>query len=176
MGQLEVLSALAPHARYAVLSQETEPALGWAYTGFLSELSNNPGITGAELGQSIVESYIEDDQRIVDDDARRDWWARLALGWLFGERQRALRRPGGAPDGPGHHPHRRRPGSHAGADRSLNDLAGALQDADQRRVAQARSYAQSFTSIFGKDVPAAYIDLGNFAAAGRRAPSGQRRM
>ena len=29
----------------------------------------------------------------------------------------------------------------------------SMQDADQRYVAQARSYAQSFTSIFGKDVP-----------------------
>jgi len=30
MGQLEVLSALEPHARYAITSEETEPALGWA--------------------------------------------------------------------------------------------------------------------------------------------------
>ena len=34
MGQLEVLSALEPHARYAITSEETEPALGWAYTAF----------------------------------------------------------------------------------------------------------------------------------------------
>ena len=37
MGQLEVLTALAPHARYAVASQETEPALGWAYARFLGD-------------------------------------------------------------------------------------------------------------------------------------------
>ena len=42
MGQLEVFSALAPHARYAVASQETEPALGWAYTSFLETLTQNP--------------------------------------------------------------------------------------------------------------------------------------
>ena len=42
MGQLEVFSALAPHARYAVASQETEPALGWAYTSFLDTLTQNP--------------------------------------------------------------------------------------------------------------------------------------
>ena len=42
MGQLEVFSALAPHARYAVASQETEPALGWAYTSFLDTLTRNP--------------------------------------------------------------------------------------------------------------------------------------
>ena len=35
MGHVEVMTALAPHARYSVLSQETEPALGWAYASFL---------------------------------------------------------------------------------------------------------------------------------------------
>ena len=85
MGHVEVMSALAPHARYAVLSQETEPALGWAYTAFLSELSNNPGLSGAQLGQLIVDSYIVDDQRIVDDTARADLVGRGApMGSLFG--------------------------------------------------------------------------------------------
>ena len=50
MGQLEVFSALAPHARYAVASQETEPALGWAYTSFLDTLTQNPDVSGADLG------------------------------------------------------------------------------------------------------------------------------
>jgi hypothetical protein len=51
---------------------------------------------------------------------------------------------------------------------SFNELAFALQEADQRDIAQARSYAQSFTSIFGKQVPPSYIDLGHFAQlAGR---------
>ena len=36
MGHLEVLTMLASHARYAVVSQETEPALGWAYAAFLA--------------------------------------------------------------------------------------------------------------------------------------------
>jgi hypothetical protein len=46
---------------------------------------------------------------------------------------------------------------------SLNEFAFQLQNADQRAIAKARSYAQSFTSIFGKEVPASYIDLANFA-------------
>ena len=33
---------------------------------------------------------------------------------------------------------------------------------DQRVVAQARSYAQSYTSIFGSNVPPSFIDLGHF--------------
>ena len=39
MGQLEVFSMLAPHARYAVASEETEPGLGWAYASFLQALA-----------------------------------------------------------------------------------------------------------------------------------------
>jgi hypothetical protein len=45
---------------------------------------------------------------------------------------------------------------------SVNQLAYSLQSTDQRAVAQARTYAQSFTSIFGSDVPPSYIDLGSF--------------
>jgi hypothetical protein len=85
MSQMEVLAALAPHGRYAVASQETEPALGWAYTGFLDTLEANPDVTGAELARSIVETYIEDDQRIVDDQARAEFVSRgSTLGGLFG--------------------------------------------------------------------------------------------
>ena len=45
---------------------------------------------------------------------------------------------------------------------SVNHLALALQEGQQKPVAQARTYAQSFTSIFGSDVPPSYIDLGSF--------------
>ena len=37
---------------------------------------------------------------------------------------------------------------------SLNQLCAVMQGANQRNVAQARSYAQSFTNIFGQQVPA----------------------
>ena len=163
MGHIEVMTALAPHAKYAVLSQETEPSLGWAYTAFLGELSSNTSINGGQLGKLIVDSYIVDDQRIVDDEARRD----LASGGsplssLFGEvsvpSAAQLARQFGQSI------------TLTDADLqalpelidALNNLAVSLQEADQRYVAQARSYAQSFTSIFGSDVPPAYIDLGSF--------------
>ncbi|MGE5602839.1 MAG: clostripain-related cysteine peptidase, partial [Nitrososphaerales archaeon] len=42
MGHVEVMDMLAPYARYAVFSQETEPSLGWAYTAFLGNLAQNP--------------------------------------------------------------------------------------------------------------------------------------
>lgn len=157
MGHLEVFSALEPHARYAVASQETEPALGWAYTGFLRDLLNNPNVTGADLGRYIVDSYISEDQRIVDDQAR----AEFARGGLFGA------------------PSAQQVAAQLGQNSTLtaidlqqipqlvdsvNNLSYELQDANQRAVSQARQYSQSFTSIFGKSVPPSYIDLGHFAA------------
>lgn len=45
---------------------------------------------------------------------------------------------------------------------SVNNLAFALQQADPKATSQSRSYAQSFTSIFGKLVPPSFIDLGNW--------------
>ena len=84
MAQLEVFSALAPHAHYAVASQETEPSLGWAYTSFLGTLAANPDIDGATLSKAIVQSYIDGDQRIVDDQARAELVSRgSTLGGIF---------------------------------------------------------------------------------------------
>jgi hypothetical protein len=169
MGHLEVLSALAPHARYAVTSQETEPSLGWAYTAFLEALAADPGMSGAELGQVIVDTYISGDQRIVNDQARADFsGAGNLLNTLFG---------GASVPSASQVTNELIPNvTLATIDLSLmpellesfNDLAYSLQEANQRDVAQARTYAQSFTSIFGKGVPASYIDLGHFAQlAGR---------
>ncbi len=160
MGHLEVFSALEPHARYAVASQETEPALGWAYASFLNELHKNPNVSGAELSRYIIDTYIEDDQRIVDDQARLEF---VSGGrGLFN-----FQAPSAA-----------QLANQLSANitlsavdlsalpelmDSLNALAYEMQQASQKPVAQARSYAQSFTSIFGSQVPASYIDLGNFA-------------
>jgi hypothetical protein len=163
MGHLEVFEALQPHARFAVASQETEPALGWAYTGFLEALAANPDMNGEDLGKLIVQSYITEDQRIVDDEARAEFIRQGSpLGGLFGSftepsadqlvRQMSDSITLTAVD----------------LDAlpelmdSVNQLAYSLQGADQRAVAQARTYAQSFTSIFGSDVPPSYIDLGSF--------------
>jgi hypothetical protein len=165
MGHVEVLTMLASHARYAVVSQETEPALGWAYAAFLNELEANPGVSGAELGRYIVESYIQEDLRILDDTARAE---------LAGGGSPLLSLFGGSARTPSAEQLTRQMIQNVtltAADLSqvpalvnqLNALAYSLQNVDQRAVAQARSYSQSFTSIFGKEVPPSYIDLGHFA-------------
>lgn len=163
MGQLEVYSMLAPHARYAVASEETEPALGWAYASFLGALTREPAMDGAKLGQLIVDSYVREDERIVDDQARADLLKQSSpMGGMFGfslpSSEQLAAQMGQAV-------------TLSAVDLArvntltnrVNEFALALQQADQRLVAKARSYAQSFTSVFGSNVPASYIDLGHFA-------------
>lgn len=167
MGGAEIFAALAPHARYAVASQEVEPALGWAYAGFLEELATNPGINGGDLGRLIVDSYIQEDQRILDPEARQGLLGQSnPLGGLFG-----------LFGGP----------SNVSTDQlvqqmeqnvtltavdlsqmqplvdSINTLSLALANDNQQLIAQNRTRAQSFTSVFGSNVPPSYIDLGHFA-------------
>ncbi len=163
MAHLEVFDALAPHARYAVASQETEPALGWAYTSFLQALKDNPDMDGAQLSRLIVDSYIQDDQRIVDDTARADLVGRgSSLDGLFGMF--------GAPSAAQVARQMERGVTLSAVDLSaipelianVNNLSVAISNDNQKTVAQARSYAQSYTNIFGNSVPASYIDLGNF--------------
>ncbi|MBN2391540.1 MAG: hypothetical protein JXR84_12515 [Anaerolineae bacterium] len=172
MGHLEVFSMLAAHARYAVASQETEPALGWAYTSFLETLSAYPAMSGADLGQMIVQSYIQEDQRIVDDQARAALLRQNApMGGFFG----------GVPSAQQVTQQFEQGVTLTAVDLSaipglvskVNDLAYALQGANQRSVAQARSYTQSFTNIFGQNVPPSYIDLGHFVQLLKRGGGSQ---
>jgi hypothetical protein len=167
MSHLEVYAALEPHARYAVASQETEPALGWAYTSFLGALVDNPDISGAQLSELIVNSYIVEDQRIVDDQARAELVGRgQPLGGLFG----MLGAPSAGPSAQEVVNQLAQNVTLTAVDLSavpelmaaVNDLAFNLQSVNQRGVAQARSYAQSYTSIFGSQVPPSYIDIGHF--------------
>ena len=154
MGHMEVFTMMAPHSRYAVASQEVEPAVGWAYTAFLSQLAENPDVTGRELGQWIVDTYIIGDQRVQDPAARQAF-----LGGRGGTAEQvAAQLEQGV--------------TLSAVDLSqmpvsidkLNRFALYLRGMDQRVVAKARTHAQSFTSIFGQQVPASYIDLAHFAA------------
>ncbi len=163
MSQLEVYEALQPHALVAVASEEVEPALGWAYASFLESLAQNPSMDGVELSRYIVESYITEDERIVDDQARSDMLRQgggmSGLFGVFGEvSSEALARQMGQDS------------TLASVDLSavpalvdeFNQFSYTLQSTSQPEVARARAYARSFTSIFGSRVPPSYIDLGNF--------------
>lgn len=178
MGHIEVLSALEPYARYAVVSQETEPSLGWAYTSFLQGLVEDPDMNGAGLGELIIGSYIKDDQRINDPEARAEFLRQGSpMGGLFGSTTQVSAAS---------------LAQQLGKDitltsvdlaqvpalvTSLNNLAYTLQSEDQEIIATARTHAPSFTNIFGEKTRSPYIDLGGFAQmlkrAGANAGTGQ---
>jgi hypothetical protein len=136
MAQMEVFSALSPHARYAVASEEVEPALGWAYAGFLKALQSNPNMTGAELAGEIVESYIDQDELISSSSQRQQLSRDITLTAVDLSRIAQL-------------------------NNSLNQLVFSMQNASQQVIASARTYAQNYTSVFGSSAPPSFIDLGN---------------
>lgn len=160
MSQMEVYAALAPYTKYAVASEETEPGVGWAYTAFLSLLVYNPDISTAELATNIVETYITQDQRVVDDRARAEFLNQNAVGAWSANRMSAnqLAQQLGqnitisAVDLQ----------NYQGLVDAVNQFSYQLQRLDQKAVAQARNYSQSYTSIFGSNVPPSFIDLGHF--------------
>lgn len=164
MSQMEVYAALQPYANYAVASEETEPGLGWAYAAFLDRLVNNPSMSAAELATHIVDTYIDQDERIVDEQARMDFLRQnTSGGGFFGPLRVSAEQIANQLE---------KNITLTALDlnqfpelmKRFNDFSYALQDVDQSLVATARNYAQSYTSIFGNQVPPSFIDMGHFAA------------
>ncbi|MFA5450539.1 MAG: clostripain-related cysteine peptidase, partial [Dehalococcoidales bacterium] len=137
MAQLEVFSALAPHAHYAIASEEVEPALGWAYAGFLGKLTENPDMDGAGLGRSIVDSYIDDDHLISNAYQRTQFSRDITLSAVDLSLITQV-------------------------NSNLNQLLYEFQDISQQLIASGRSYSRNYTSVFGSSEPPSYIDLGHF--------------
>ncbi len=157
MGMLEVYTALAPHAHYAVASEETEPLLGWAYTSFLSRLVADPTMSSAALASAVVDTYIAQDQRVLDSTARRQLLREYEMDEGLDAKRTAKEFSVDA--------------TMAAVDLSaipalnaaLDGLADLLPDLPRRQVTAARTHAQSFEGVFDSDVPPSYIDLGHFA-------------
>jgi len=158
MGMLEVYSAAAPYSRYMVASEEVEPGLGWAYAGFLTALTNSPEMSPADLAKTIVETYIKQDQRIINREAREEF---LKKSGLDPEMPQETMIKGLAADS-----------TLAAVDLSaiqsvhqkLNSFVTALKEVDQRKLADSRSYARAFTNTFDDSLPSPYLDLSNFTA------------
>jgi clostripain len=157
MSSLEVLSMTAPYAEYAVMSQETEPSMGWAYTAFLKKLTSNSKIDSGDLAKSIVDTYISEDTLITDDEARANYVSRtyestgtISANQLANEETKTV--------------------TLAAIDLSkipavidsLDKLITPMSKINQKVVAGSRSHAKSYENVFGEDFPAPYIDLGNF--------------
>lgn len=70
MATYDTVNALDGLARYVTASEETEPAVGWNYTGWVGGLAENPAMSGAKLGQIICDTYMSDCERYgVEDTA-----------------------------------------------------------------------------------------------------------
>ncbi|MCI8970032.1 MAG: peptidase C11, partial [Oscillibacter sp.] len=59
MATAETALMAAEHADYLIASEETEPGVGWYYTDWLTALGKNPSMPTIELGQQIVDSFVE---------------------------------------------------------------------------------------------------------------------
>jgi len=158
MAQIDVFSAIAPYAQYVVASEETEPAVVWAYAAFLGSLAEDPGMDGASLSTRIVESYIDEEGRIVNEDSRKILGERL-----FGTGSRSMddtitELSGditlSAID----------LSKLDGINNALNELVMALTDVSAKKVSQIRAYSQAYTNIFDKGLSPSFIDLGHFAS------------
>jgi hypothetical protein len=162
MSQLEVYAALQPHAHVALASEEVEPSLGWAYAAFLQALVDNPDMSSQQLATEVVDSYVSQDLRIVDDQARQDFLRQGSpLGGFFGASSVSASQLANQIG---------RSVTLTAVDLDMlpdlmmqfNNFAYILQDEDQSIVATARNYAQSYTSVFGKQSVPSYIDMGHF--------------
>ncbi len=157
MAQLEAFSMLTPYAKYAAASEETEPAVGWAYASFLGALVDNPAMSGADLAKAVVDSYISEDYRITNDDARvsfveENYESGADLSAEEVAADMSVDVTMSAVD----------LSQIAALNEAINQLAISLTNVDQSNVAAARSYTQSYTSVFDKEIPDSFIDLGNF--------------
>jgi hypothetical protein len=54
----EVAASLASSSRYMVASQDIEPGSGWDYTPFLKYVSDNPNVSGEDIGREIARTYV----------------------------------------------------------------------------------------------------------------------
>lgn len=59
MATTETALMLSRHADYMIASEETEPGIGWYYTGWLSRLSDNTSLSTLEIGKKIIDDYVE---------------------------------------------------------------------------------------------------------------------
>jgi hypothetical protein len=162
MSQMEVYAMLQPYAHIALASEEVEPSLGWAYAAFLQPLVDNPDMSSQQLATEVVNSYVEQDLRIVDDQARLEFLRQGSpMGGFFGTSSvtagQLARQIG-------------RDGTLTAVDLDVlpelmvqfNIFAYILQNEDQSVVAAARNYTQTYTSIFGKQSQPSFIDMGHF--------------
>lgn len=59
MATAETAMTMAQYADYLIASEETEPGVGWYYTDWLTALGKDPSTPTIQVGQKIVDSFVE---------------------------------------------------------------------------------------------------------------------
>lgn len=68
MGTIETAYALHDYSDYMIASEETEPGSGWDYRNWLTELSDDPGMSMKALAKTIIDDFVEgEDASWLDD-------------------------------------------------------------------------------------------------------------
>ncbi|MBQ8597167.1 MAG: peptidase C11 [Lachnospiraceae bacterium] len=58
MSTTENALMLTKHADYMIASEEVEPGIGWYYTDWLTELSENTSMSTLEIGKNIIDDFV----------------------------------------------------------------------------------------------------------------------
>ncbi|RPJ19277.1 MAG: hypothetical protein EHM33_30540 [Chloroflexi bacterium] len=142
MAQIEVFASLYPYSNYMVASEEVIPGYGWSYAAWLGQLAQNPTVDGSGLSQSIISTYIVNDTVLTGGRASSDEIAQEESTTTLSAIESAR-----MPDVIG----------------AMNQFVSTIAPLDQSLVAEARTYARSYYSLFGEEVSPSFIDLGNFS-------------
>lgn len=59
MATAETALTMSQHADYLIAPEETEPGVGWYYTDWLTALGKDPSMPTIQLGQKIVDSFVD---------------------------------------------------------------------------------------------------------------------
>ncbi|NBI08426.1 peptidase C11 [Colidextribacter sp. OB.20] len=59
MATAETALTMAQYADYLIASEETEPGVGWYYTDWLTAFGKNTSLPTIEVGQKIVDSFVD---------------------------------------------------------------------------------------------------------------------
>jgi hypothetical protein len=141
MGMLEVYGSLYPYTNYMVASEEVIPATGWSYAAWLGMLAQDPIVDGRIVSSAIVSTYIVQDTALIRSASADE------ISEIESETTLSAIESAGMPE----------------VIIATNQFISTLAVIDQSWVAQGREYSKSYYSIFGEDVPSAFIDLVNFA-------------
>lgn len=141
MGMIEVYGSLYPYSNFMVASEEVIPATGWSYTAWLQRLAQNPAVTGREVSEYIVSTYI------VEDTALTMTRPSAEIAQIEADTTLSAIDSARVPE----------------LISAMNQFIATLANVDQEWVAQGRQYTRSYYTVFDERLPSPFIDLINFA-------------